>query len=126
MPISSEVRSKIALFCNVQERAVIEARDVASIYHVPLHLHGDGLDGIIIKLLHMDVREPDISGWETMVSRMNAIDNDVPIAVVGKYVQIRDAYKSIIEAFTQAGISNDVDVEITWIDAEDIEKLEAE
>jgi CTP synthase len=125
VPISPEVRSKIALFCNVRERAVIEARDVASIYHVPLHLHRDGLDEMIVHLMRLEASAAEVSEWEQMVARMNAIDDDVRIAVVGKYVQIRDAYKSIIEAFTHAGIHNDVDVEIKWVDAEDIEKLGA-
>jgi len=125
VPISPEVRSKIALFCNVGERAVIEARDVASIYHVPLHLHRDGLDEMIVTLMRLEAPAADVSEWEQMVARMNAIEEDLRIAVVGKYVQIRDAYKSIIEAFTHAGIHNDVDVEIAWVDAEDIEKLGA-
>ncbi len=124
VPLSPDVRKKIALFCNVQERAVIEARDVASIYHVPLHLHREGLDDIAVRLLHITAPEPDLSEWEGLVRRMGAIENDVRIAVVGKYVQIRDAYKSIIEAFTHAGIHNDVDVQIQWVDAEDLEKMD--
>ncbi len=125
VPLSPDVRQKIALFCNVQERAVIEARDVASIYHVPLHLHREGLDDIAVRLLHITAPEPDLSQWESMVRRMRDIEQDVRIAVVGKYVQIRDAYKSIIEAFTHAGIHNDVDVQIQWVDAEDLEKMDA-
>ena len=126
VPISAEVRAKIALFCNVQESAVIEARDVASIYHVPIHLRRDGLDTAIIKALRIAAPEPDLFEWETMVKRMTSITEDVRIAVVGKYVQIRDAYKSIIEAFTHAGVSNDVHVEVEWIDAEDVENMGAE
>jgi len=125
-PLSRDIRSKIALFCNVRERAVIEARDVASIYHVPLHFHREGLDEIVLKLLHLTAPEPDMDEWERMIQRMTAIEDEVKIAVVGKYVQIQDAYKSIIESFTHAGVQNDVHVNIVWVDAEDVEKLGAE
>jgi CTP synthase len=125
-PLSRDIRSKIALFCNVRERAVIEARDVASIYHVPLHFHREGLDDIVLKLLHVEAPEPDMEEWERMIQRMTAIEDEVKIAVVGKYVQIQDAYKSIIESFTHAGVQNDVHVTIRWVDAEDVEKLGAE
>lgn len=122
VPIGPENKEKIALFCNVRENEVIEARDVASIYHVPLHLHKEGLDEIIVELLQLDSPNLDLSEWESMVRRLSAVKDDVKIAVVGKYVQIVDAYKSIIEAFTHAGIHNDVHVDIEWVDAEDIEK----
>jgi len=125
VPMGPEIRSKIALFCNVRENAVIEARDVASIYHVPLHLHRDGLDASLVKLMRLETPEPDLSEWEKMVDRMTGAVDEVRIAVVGKYVQIQDAYKSIIEAFTHAGTHNDVHVEIVWVDAEDIEKVGA-
>jgi CTP synthase len=126
VPLNAEIRGKIALFCNVREPAVIEARDVASIYHVPLHFHREGLDDIVLKLLHITAPEPDMEQWERMIQRMTAIENEVRIAVVGKYVQIQDAYKSIIEAFTHAGVENDVKVVVEWIDAEDVEKLGAD
>jgi CTP synthase len=126
MPISQEVRDKIALFCNVRPESVVEARDVASIYHVPLHLHRDGLDAAVVRHLQLDPPEPDLAEWENMVKRLTAVERDVRIAVVGKYIQIVDAYKSIREAFTHAGVHNDVDVDIAWIDAEDIENIGAE
>jgi CTP synthase len=126
MPISKDVRDKIALFCNVRPESVIEARDVASIYHVPLHLHRDGLDDAVVRHLKLEVPDPDLEEWEGMVKRMTAVDDDVRIAVVGKYTQVVDAYKSIIEAFKHAGVHNDVDVEIAWVDAEDIESMGAE
>ncbi len=126
MPISMEVRDKIALFCNVRPESVIEARDVASIYHVPLHLHRDGLDAAVVRLLGIDAPEPDLAEWEEMMRRLNAVESDVRIAVVGKYTQVADAYKSIREAFTHAGVYNDVDVDISWIDAEDIETMGAD
>ena len=125
-PLSADIRGKIALFCNVRERAVIEARDVASIYHVPMHFHREGLDDIVLKLLHVEAADPQMEQWENMIQRMTAIEDDVKIAVVGKYVQVQDAYKSIIESFTHAGVQNDVHVNIHWIDAEDVEKLGAD
>ncbi len=126
VPLGPEIRAKIALFCNVRERAVIEARDVTSIYHVPLHFHREGLDDIIVTLLHLDAAQPDLEEWEQLIQRMTAIEEGVKIAVVGKYVQVQDAYKSIIEAFTHAGVQNDAHVQVVWVDAEDVEKLGAD
>jgi CTP synthase len=126
VPLGHEIREKIALFCNVREDSVIEARDVASIYHVPIHFHKEGLDEIIVKLMKLDVPEPDLTEWEEMLRRMREADDEIKIAVVGKYVQIVDAYKSIREAFAHAGVHNDVHVNVEWIDAEDIEKAGAE
>lgn len=126
VPLGHDIREKIALFCNVREEAVIEARDVASIYHVPIHLHREGLDEALVKLMHLDTPEPDLKEWEEMLRRMRDADEEVKIAVVGKYVQIVDAYKSIREAFTHAGVHNDVHVNVKWTDAEDVEKVGAE
>ncbi len=126
VPLGHEIKEKIALFCNVREESVIEARDAASIYHVPIHFHKEGIDDIIVKLMKFDVPEPDLTEWEAMLRRMREADEEVRIAVVGKYIQIVDAYKSIREAFTHAGVYNDVHVDIKWIDAEDVEKIGAE
>ncbi len=120
VPLSRDIKNKIALFCNVHEEAVIEARDVTSIYHVPLHFHREGLDEIAANFLKLGSSPPDLSQWEAMLSRMSAIEEEIDIAICGKYVHLNDAYKSIIEAFTHAGITNDVKVNIVWIDAEDI------
>jgi CTP synthase len=122
VPISQELKSKIALFCNVQENSVIEARDVPSIYHVPLHFHREGLDGLVVNLLKIDCPDPDLSQWESMLKRMSSIEEEVNIAICGKYVHLRDAYKSIIEAFTHGGIFNDTKVNLIWVDAEEIER----
>ena len=121
VPLSREIREKIALFCNVREEAVIEARDVASIYHVPIHFHKEGLDDLIVRLLRIDAPEPDLSEWEAMLRRQREADEEIQVGVVGKYTQIVDAYKSIREAFAHAGVHNDVHVEIRWVDAEDVE-----
>ena len=126
VPLSRDIRQKLALFCNVSEQAVIEARDVSSIYKVPQQFAKEGLDQQVCKLLQLDVGEPDMTEWNNLITRMNAAEQDVTIAVCGKYVHLRDAYKSIIEAFTHAGIHNDVNVDIRWIDAEDIETHGAE
>jgi CTP synthase len=121
VPLSRDIRQKIALFCNVREEAVIEARDVASIYQVPIQFHKERLDEIVVKLLDLDAPEPDLAEWQALLKRMNDAEAEVSIAVCGKYVHLRDAYKSIIEAFTHAGIHNDVNVNVVWVDAEDIE-----
>ncbi len=126
VPLSKDVRSKIALFCNVREEAVVEARDVSSIYRVPVHFHKEGLDDLVVKLLHLDTQPPNSAEWDAFLKRMAAVGEEVDIAVCGKYVHLRDAYKSIIEAFTHAGVINDVKVNIVWVDAEDIENHGAE
>ncbi len=121
VPLNRDIRQKIALFCNVREEAVIEARDVASIYQVPIQFHKERLDEIVVRLLALDVPEPDLNEWQALLKRMNDAESEVSIAVCGKYVHLRDAYKSIIEAFTHAGIRNDVNVNVVWVDAEDVE-----
>jgi CTP synthase len=126
VPLNRDIRQKLALFCNVQEDAVIEARDVASIYQVPIQFEKERLDETVVKLLQLDVPPPNLSEWHDLLKRMNDAEREVTIAVCGKYVHLRDAYKSIIEAFTHAGIHNDVIVNIKWIDAEDIEEHGAE
>jgi CTP synthase len=126
VPLNRDIRQKIALFCNVREEAVIEARDVASIYQVPVQFRKERLDELVVKLLNLDVPEPDLTEWQALLKRMNDAEAEVSIAVCGKYTHLRDAYKSIIEAFTHAGIHNDVKVNVAWIDAEDIESQGAE
>jgi CTP synthase len=126
VPLNRDIRQKLALFCNVREEHVIEARDVASIYQVPLQLEKERLDEVVADLLHIDVPAPDLTEWLQLIRRMNEAENEVSIAVCGKYVHLRDAYKSIIEAFTHAGIHNDVRVDVRWVDAEDIEVQGAE
>jgi len=125
-PLVPEIRSKIALFCNVEERAVIEARDVPSIYQVPLGLHKEHLDDIVCEKLHLETPPPDLEEWERMVRRIYSATERVEIAVCGKYVHLVDAYKSIIESFIHAGATNDVHVDIRWVDSEEIEEKGAE
>ncbi len=120
-PFGHEIRSKIALFCNVEEREVIEAQDVDSIYQVPLQFRKQHLDDIIVEKLDIDCPPPDMAEWEKMVHKIYAMTETVDIAICGKYVHLVDAYKSIIEAFMHAGVANDVHVNIKWVDAEKIE-----
>jgi CTP synthase len=125
-PIGRDIRGKIALFCNVEEKAVIEAKDVSSIYQVPLMFHREGLDDIVADKLGIDCPPPDLDAWEKMVHKIYSTTEDVDIAICGKYVHLLDAYKSIIESFIHAGVANDVHVNIRWIDSEKVEKEGAE
>ena len=119
-PIGEEARQKIALFCNVRTEAVIEARDVESVYMVPLAFHAGGLDSMVISMLRLTCPEPDLGSWRAMVDRIAHPGDVVNVAIVGKYTELRDAYKSINEAFVHAGISNNVKVETDWIASEQV------
>ena len=128
-PIGKKLREKIALFCNMDAQAVIEARDVKDIYEIPLVLHQQGLDDLIIKLLELRVeRGHDLKSWQEQVVRpaLNPAYGPVKIAVVGKYIELQDAYKSIYEAIRHGGIANDCAVEIKRVESERIEKRGAE
>src|SRR5262245_41380465 len=116
------IKSKIALFCDVEEEAVITAKDVDTIYEVPLVFHREGLDDIIVKLLDLPARPIDLSRWEAVVARVKSPRRATRIAVVGKYVELKDSYKSLIEALAHGGIANDARVELQWVDAEHIER----
>lgn len=121
--IPREERRKLALFCNVRETAVIEARDAASIYDVPLSYHAEGLDNEVLAAFGMDhSEEPDISGWKRISERVKNPEGEVTIAIVGKYTGMKDAYKSLIEALTHGGIANRVKVNLDWIESEVFEK----
>ncbi len=122
MELDQDVKRKIALFCNVDISAVIDARDVSSIYEVPLRFHDDGLDDIIIRKLGLPDRPPDLSAMDTVVRRIHEPSHSVRIAVCGKYIDLKDAYKSITEAFIHAGAENDTAVELVWVNVEDVEE----
>ncbi|MCX7877118.1 MAG: CTP synthase [Ignavibacteria bacterium] len=119
--ISSEIKEKIALFCNVQTNCVVSAKDVSTIYQVPLELASEGLDEIIIKKLHIRAKRPDLSKWRKLVKKILSPKSSVTVGICGKYNMVPDAYKSILEAFVHAGAENDVKVDIKWISAEAIE-----
>lgn len=122
-PIDDAMRRKIALFTNVPVHAVIEARDAATIYEVPLAMHAQGLDKVVLDRLGLDAPAPDLGSWNRMVSRMrDPGSGTVRIAVVGKYVELPDAYKSIQEALLHAGADHDVRVAIDWLDSEHVER----
>ncbi|SCA55056.1 CTP synthetase [Candidatus Terasakiella magnetica] len=111
-------RRKIALFCNVAEDAVIPALDVDTIYRVPLSYHAEGLDTVVLKHFGMAAPEPDLSKWEEIVHRVLEPEGEVNVAIVGKYTELLEAYKSLAEALTHGGIANTVKVNQHWIDAE--------
>jgi len=115
--IAKALRDKIALFCNVTPQAVIEARDVDSVYEVPLMFHRQGIDDLILGQLELKGREPDLSQWERMVESIKSPSKSVKIVVCGKYVNLWDAYKSINEAFVHAGVENGLGVEVKWVDS---------
>ena len=120
--ISKEMKEKIALFCDVDADAVIENRTASSIYEVPLMMQQEGLDRIVLSKLNMDYRPVNMEEWEKMVYKIYHPENRVTVAVVGKYVELPDAYISVTEALHHAGIANDATVKIQWVNAERIEK----
>jgi CTP synthase len=121
--IPRDERRKLGLFCNVRESAVIEARDVASIYDVPLAYHEEGLDAEVLAAFGIeDAPAPDLSRWRTISNRIRNPEGDVTIAIVGKYTGLKDAYKSLIEALHHGGIANQVRVNLDWIESEVFER----
>lgn len=120
IPVSE--RRKIASFTNVDEHAVISLIDADTIYRIPLMLHEQGLDELVVRRLRLDVESADLHEWQTVLEAISESENEVNIAIVGKYVEHTDAYKSINEALTHAGIRNRLKVRITYIDAEIIEE----
>jgi CTP synthase len=121
-PLTAQDRIKIALFTNVEKEAVISLQDAKSIYQIPMILHGEGLDEIVVKKLGMDLETADLSEWERVVSAQALQTMTVRVVMVGKYTDLSDAYKSINEALIHAGIHTQTKVEIHYIDAERIEK----
>lgn len=121
--LTKEARDKIALFCNVDKEAVIPAIDVKSIYEVPVSLRKEGLDKLIARFLNLQIDDKDLHNWKkTVVRRLRNPSHEVKIAVVGKYITLQDAYKSIYEALVHGAIANDARLIIKKVDSEDIEK----
>jgi CTP synthase len=117
-----DLRQKLSMFCSVAEKAVIEERDVAhTIYEVPLTLHAEGLDQLVCDLLSLKTRQPDLARWKNFVKRVISPAKRVRIAVIGKYVDVRDAYKSIYESLTHAAASEDCGIDLELIDAESLQ-----
>lgn len=122
-PLSRELRGKIALFCNVKESAVISAQDVDTIYDVPLAFHEQGLDSLIVSQLGLESQAPqvDLAEWRNLVATIREPSGGATsIAIVGKYVELEDSYKSLREALTHGGVANNLRVEVKWIESEDL------
>jgi CTP synthase len=120
--LSTALKDKIALFCNVEKDAVITAKDVASIYECPLTYNREGLDDKIMSMLNIWAKKPDLSQWQNIVDIITAPKTQVEIAMVGKYVKLTDSYKSLNEALAHGGIANNCKVNIRYVDSEDLEK----
>jgi CTP synthase len=119
--LSRDVKGKIALFCNVEDQAVITARDVNSIYEAPLMFHSEGLDRLALKYLHLESPEPDLSKWSDLVQRCYNPADEVSIAIAGKYVEYEDSYKSLKEALVHGALKYNLKLTVTWIEAEGLE-----
>lgn len=123
MPLPNDIRKKLALFCNVPMNSVIEAKDAETIYDVPLLMRKEKLDErVLSKLKISHKKEPIIDNWKGFLGKLKNPTNDVKIALVGKYVELKDAYKSIAESFIHAGAANECKVHLTWIQSEEIDE----
>ncbi|MCB0277938.1 MAG: CTP synthase [Calditrichaeota bacterium] len=120
--LEKEIKAKIGMFCNVAVDHVIEARDAITIYEVPLLLMQEKLDVKVLESFSLPINDADLSDWTSFVDRIKKPKHQITIAMIGKYVALQDAYKSILEAFVHAGVDNDCKVEVKSIDAEDVEK----
>jgi CTP synthase len=125
-PLDRDIREKISLFANLPVEAVISARDVDSIYKVPLYFRAEGVDDQILDHFKMEAEPPDLGEWEALVKRGDAADDTVRIGLVGKYIQLEDAYLSVIEALGHGGIHHGTKVDVRWVDAEGLDRAEAE
>ncbi|WP_213805532.1 CTP synthase [Granulicella sp. dw_53] len=124
--VPREMRAKIALFCNVEEQAVIAARDVASIYEVPLTFSAEGVDTLALKYLRLETDTPDLTLWKDLVHRAYNPRDEVSIGIVGKYVEYEDSYKSLKEALVHGALAHNLKLKVTWIEAEGLETKDAE
>ena len=123
-PLSADVKRKIALFCNVEFGCVIESRDVPTIYEIPIAFHDQGLDARVVHRLSLGGASADLAGWRRMVQTIAAPRDRVRVAVVGKYTELVDSYKSVQEALIHGGIANDVGVDISWISSDAFTSVE--
>lgn len=121
-PVTDDLVRKIALFCDVEERAVIPLETTDNIYAVPLLLEDAGLGDYIVEQLHLNAGPPDLDGWRDLVARMRHVEQPLRIAIVGKYVELRDAYMSVKEALNHAAVAHNRRLEVEWIHASDLEK----
>ena len=121
--ISSELKRKISGLCDVEVDSVINCADANSLYDIPLVIHDEGLDAVVCKILHLPDTPPDLTEWKTLVARVAAATFPVRVGIIGKYVSLPDAYLSVVESLKHAGFAHGVDVEIEWIQAEEVEGL---
>src|SRR5246127_833271 len=119
--LSKDIKSKIALFCNVEEEAVITAKDVASIYEVPLVFAHEEVDTLALKYLHLEAPARNLQAWEDLVHRVYNPKDEVSIAIVGKYVEYEDSYKSLKEALVHGALAHNLKLDVHWIEAEGLE-----
>jgi CTP synthase len=119
--LAKDLKSKIALFCNVQEEAVITAKDVASVYEVPVVFANEGVDTLVLKYLRMEAKDRDLSKWEDIVHRVYNPKDTVTIGIVGKYVEYEDSYKSLKEALVHGALAHNLKLQVNWIEAEGLE-----
>src|SRR3982075_143135 len=119
--LSKEIKSKIALFCNVEEGAVITAKDVASIYEVPLVFSHEGVDSLVLRYLRLEAKDRDLRNWEEIVHRVYNPKAEVTIGIVGKYVEYEDSYKSLKEALVHGALGHNLKLNLNWIEAEGLE-----
>jgi len=124
--LSEDIKGKIALFCNVEEEAVITAKDVGSIYECPLMFANEGVDSLVLKYLHIDAKDRDMSKWEDIVHRVYNPKDEVSIAIVGKYVEYEDSYKSLKEALVHGALAHNLKLSVSWIEAEGLETKDKE
>ena len=125
-PLQPGMKEKLSTFCDVQEKCVITSHDAKSIYEVPLMLEKEGLAEQALDLLQLEQRQPDLTQWETLVNRMYSPTQIIDIAIVGKYVRLSDAYLSVVEALRHAAIAIGSDINLHWINSEDLESGEIE
>jgi len=119
--LSKDIKGKIALFCNVEEEAVITAKDVASVYEVPLNFAHEGVDTLALRYLHLPAKDRDLSHWENLVHRVYNPKDVVRIGIVGKYVEYEDSYKSLKEALVHGALAHNLKLELNWVEAEGLE-----
>ena len=122
-PLSEEVKEKIALFCNVPKNHVLQNLDVEYLYEAPLVMEKEHLAQVVCDTLHLENREPDLTEWQQMVQALKNPKHEVTIAIVGKYIQLHDAYLSVVEALKHGGIAAAANVRLRWVDSEDVDKV---
>lgn len=120
MPVPQDMKEKIGLFCDIDPKAVIEARDAETLYQVPIDLQEQKMDELVCKHLKLETHEPDMEEWKQLINRVTNLKGKAKIALVGKYVALQDAYISVVEALRHAGYHFDTDIEIDWINSENV------